>query len=171
MDRIDEQDQELERLEALCRGRAEIIEGVVRVLDGQEWDSQSGAMIADILTNAGYAIREPDEEADEDTRRYAEPPTESEVKLLAYAYADTCLVAEDSEDRDNAIKDEVQGAGGGLEQVQSAYIAVFRNYITGGPGYMGTVYLVLWDGAPEFVSVAFWERTPRRLKMIHYGNV
>jgi len=102
---------------------------------------------------------------------HPEQPTESEVKILAYAYADTCLVAEDSEDRDSAIEDEVQGPGGGLEQVQSAYIAVFRNYITGGPGYMGAVYLILWDGAPEFVSVAYWERSPRRIKMIHYGNV
>ena len=100
-----------------------------------------------------------------------EPATESELRLLAYAYTDSCLVAEDSEDRDSAIEDEVQGPGGGLEQLQSAYIAVFRNYITGGPGYAGTVYLILWDGAPEFVSVAFWEREPKRIKMIHYGDV
>ena len=161
---------EFERLEALCRERAEIIEGIRRVLDGQEWDSQSGAMIADILTNAGYAIREP-EEADEDARDHPQPATESEIRLLAYAYTDSCLVAEDSEDREQAIEDEVQGAGGGLEQVQSAYIAVFRNYITGGPGYMGAVYAIVWDGAPEFVSVAYWEREPKRIKMIHYGDV
>ncbi len=159
---------EFERLEALCRERAEIIEGIRRVLDGQEWDSQSGAMVADILTNAGYAIREPDEA--EDAREDPQTPTESEIRLLAYAYTDSCLVAEDSEDREQAIEDEVQGPGGGLEQVKSAYIAVFRNYITGGPGYMGAVYAIVWDGAPEFVSVAYWEREPKRIKMIHYGN-
>jgi len=107
------------------------------------------------------------DEAAQDPQR----PTESEVRLLAYAYTDSSLVAEDSEDREQAIEDEVQGPGGGLEQVQSAYIAVFRNYITGGPGYMGAVYAIVWDGAPEFVSVAYWEKEPKRLKMIHYGDV
>lgn len=33
--------------------------------------------------------------------------------------------------------------------VRGAYIAVFDEYITGSPGYVGKVILVVYDGAPE----------------------
>lgn len=161
---------EFERLEALCRERAEIIEGIRRVLDGHEWDSQTTSMIANILTDHGYAIREPHEidESGPQGQGVPQPIKKSELKLLAYAYADSQLVQEGIEDRDSAIEKEVNGDGGAIEQLESAYITKFSNYITGGPGYAGTVYVIVWDGAPAFVSVGYWSKN--RIKMVHYGN-
>jgi hypothetical protein len=34
--------------------------------------------------------------------------------------------------------------------IENAYIAVFPEYITGTPGYVGKVIVVVYDGSPEF---------------------
>lgn len=40
----------------------------------------------------------------------------------------------------------------------NAYIAVFDDYITDGPGYAGKVMVVVWSGAPEFTETYYWPR-------------
>jgi hypothetical protein len=40
----------------------------------------------------------------------------------------------------------------------SAYIAVFDDYITDGPGYAGKVMVVIWSGSPSFTETYIWER-------------
>lgn len=51
------------------------------------------------------------------------------------------------------------------EQLSGAYIAVFPHYMTGSPGYVGKVYVIVWDGAPEFYD-AFIEGKNGQLKYI-----
>lgn len=36
---------------------------------------------------------------------------------------------------------------------QSMYVAKFPRYISGGPGFCGTVYMIVWDGGPEMVTI------------------
>lgn len=40
--------------------------------------------------------------------------------------------------------------------VEAAAIAVFDDYITGGPGYAGKLMMVVWDGSPSFYEVYTW---------------
>jgi len=73
---------------------------------------------------------------------------------------------------------DVYGEGGMIEQLESAYITKFPTYITGGPGYFGPVYLILWDGSPDYVSVVREEHIVgqsekdrvRKLIITHYGD-
>lgn len=39
------------------------------------------------------------------------------------------------------------------EDLESAYWTIVERYITGGPGWYGTLCTAHWDGAPEFVTV------------------
>src|SRR5947209_1557583 len=39
----------------------------------------------------------------------------------------------------------------------SAYVAVYDNYITDGPGYCGKIMSVIWTGSPSFFDVFTWE--------------
>jgi hypothetical protein len=41
--------------------------------------------------------------------------------------------------------------------VQSAFIAVYDHYITGGVGYSGKLMSVVWDGDPGFFQVFIWD--------------
>jgi hypothetical protein len=41
--------------------------------------------------------------------------------------------------------------------VEAAYVAVFDSYCTGGPGYVGKVISVVWDGAPSMFDVFVWQ--------------
>src|SRR3989339_2223325 len=41
--------------------------------------------------------------------------------------------------------------------VENAYICVFEDYSTGGPGWAGKVMIVLWDGSPEEYEAYNWE--------------
>jgi hypothetical protein len=40
----------------------------------------------------------------------------------------------------------------------NAYVSVFDNYVTGGPGYVGKVMSVIWDGSPTTFNVFTWPR-------------
>ena len=40
---------------------------------------------------------------------------------------------------------------------EAAYIAVFDDYRTGGPGYAGKVMSVIWDGAPSMFDLFTWQ--------------
>lgn len=42
------------------------------------------------------------------------------------------------------------------DAVEAAYIGVFDQYVTGGPGYMGKAMFVVWDGSPSFFDVFTW---------------
>jgi len=39
----------------------------------------------------------------------------------------------------------------------SAFVAVYDRYSTGGPGYVGKLMSVVWDGAPSLFDVFTWE--------------
>ena|SRR5947207_794403 len=41
---------------------------------------------------------------------------------------------------------------------ENAAIAVFDNYVTGGPGYAGKLMVVVYDGAPEQTETYIWQR-------------
>jgi hypothetical protein len=99
-----------------------------------------------------------------------EPVTKSELRMLAKVHA-----AETGYD--------VEGDGGMIEQMEGAYLVKFPKYITGGPGYSGPVYLILWDGSPDYVTVVYEERLitkdciepfktkpTKKLVMRHYGD-
>jgi hypothetical protein len=43
--------------------------------------------------------------------------------------------------------------------VEMAYIAVFDDYVTGCPGYAGTVMTVVWDGSPTQYEVYIWSNS------------
>jgi hypothetical protein len=40
-----------------------------------------------------------------------------------------------------------------IDRVEGAYVAVFDDYISDGPGYAGRVMVCIWSGAPELVDV------------------
>ncbi len=42
--------------------------------------------------------------------------------------------------------------------VDAAAIAVFDTYCTGGPGYVGKVMVVVWDGGPSQAEVYIWNQ-------------
>lgn len=37
----------------------------------------------------------------------------------------------------------------------SEYSYVIDNYMTGGPGYCGKVYIILWDGSPAAITTLY----------------
>ena len=41
--------------------------------------------------------------------------------------------------------------------VSSAFIAVFDDYCTGGPGWFGKLMVMVWDGSPSQYEVYVWE--------------
>lgn len=59
------------------------------------------------------------------------------------------------------LSDWVQSVGAVHESAtiapQSAYVAVFDDYITGSLGYAGKLMSVVWDGGPSFVDVFIWQ--------------
>jgi len=44
-------------------------------------------------------------------------------------------------------------------------IAKFESYITDCPGYAGVVYLVIWSGAPEFITVLTVDRDEDEIRV------
>lgn len=76
-------------------------------------------------------------------------PTEDEKKeLLELVIADKYRqepAAEEREDEAEAIKN-------------GAWVAVFDDYITDGPGYAGKVMVVVWGGSPSFTQTFIWKR-------------
>ena len=40
--------------------------------------------------------------------------------------------------------------------VEQEYVAVFDNYLTGGPGYSGNVMIVVWDGGSGQYEAYAW---------------
>jgi hypothetical protein len=53
--------------------------------------------------------------------------------------------------------DPVENKNEARRLVKNAYIAVFDDYTTGGPGYAGKVMTVVWDGSPSQYDVYTWE--------------
>jgi hypothetical protein len=39
----------------------------------------------------------------------------------------------------------------------AAYVAVYDYYMTGGPGYVGKLMSVVWDGSPSTFDVFTWQ--------------
>ncbi len=71
-------------------------------------------------------------------------PTEEEKKeIVAY------LLENDFENDENE-RENVEG------YVENAAIAVFDDYITGGPGYSGKVMVVVYDGATTQTETYSW---------------
>jgi hypothetical protein len=44
-----------------------------------------------------------------------------------------------------------------LEFLQAARVAVFDDYISDGPGYVGKVATVVWPGGPSLFDVFTWD--------------
>jgi hypothetical protein len=73
-------------------------------------------------------------------------PTEAEKQeLIAF------LLAQDFADDENE-RENVEG------YVANAAIAVFDDYVTGGPGYAGKLMVVVYDGGPYQTETYIWER-------------
>ncbi|HZE87112.1 MAG TPA: hypothetical protein VE090_02785 [Methylomirabilota bacterium] len=71
-------------------------------------------------------------------------PTEEEKKeIIAY------LLEHDFENNETE-RENVEG------YVENAAIAVFDDYITGGPGYSGKVMVVVYDGGPNQTETYSW---------------
>jgi hypothetical protein len=48
------------------------------------------------------------------------------------------------------------------EVVDAAFIAVFDDYVTGGPGWAGKLMMVVYDGSPSQYEVFIWDDTQLR---------
>ena len=78
-------------------------------------------------------------------------PTEVEKKeIVAY------VLAHDFENDENE-RENVEG------YVENAAIAVFDDYITGGPGYAGKVMVVVYDGATTQTETYSWNSLDRKI--------
>lgn len=53
--------------------------------------------------------------------------------------------------------DPVENLEEARHTVECASIAVFDNYVTGGPCYFGKVMCVIWDGSPSQYEVYTWK--------------
>lgn len=74
-------------------------------------------------------------------------PNEVELRQLAQ------FIAQQSGFSDDPIKNEAEAA----RIVSSAFIAVFDDYCTGGPGWFGKLMVMVWDGSPSQYEVYVWE--------------
>jgi hypothetical protein len=55
----------------------------------------------------------------------------------------------------NISGQELEGMG---RIVESSAVAVFDDYITGGPGYSGKVMMVVWEASPSIFDVYTWKK-------------
>jgi len=60
-----------------------------------------------------------------------------------------------------AFSDEY-GTDSDYNDMWGAYIAIFDNYITGGPGWFGKLAVVVYDGSPDFVQSWRWIQAEQR---------
>ena len=42
--------------------------------------------------------------------------------------------------------------------IDSSAVAVFNDYVTGGPGYSGKVMMVVWEASPSVFNVYTWNK-------------
>ena len=47
--------------------------------------------------------------------------------------------------------------------IEAAYIAIFDTYSTGGPGYVGKVMVVVWDGGPQQTETYSWHPVTKKI--------
>ena len=69
------------------------------------------------------------------------PTMQEKKELIDYLVKHDNFAAEDIEDT-----------------VNCAYIAIFDDYVTGGPGYSGKVMVVVYDGDPSQTETYKWQR-------------
>ncbi len=72
------------------------------------------------------------------------------------------LLANDDAWHDPKREDEVREDLKGL--IDGAYIAVFDKYSTGGPGYVGKVMTVVWDGGPHQTETYSWHPVTKKIE-------
>ncbi|SRR6266568_1255463 len=72
------------------------------------------------------------------------------------------LLVNDRAWRDPERGDEVRAELKGL--IEAAYIAVFDGYSTGGPGYVGKVMVVVWDGGPYQTETYSWHPVTKKIE-------
>lgn len=82
-------------------------------------------------------------------------PSPAELHELA-----KCVTKRDMTNPTLADLEEVE------EQLGGAYVCVFPNYMTGSPGYCGKVYIIVWDGAPEFYDAFIEDKSKGCLEYI-----
>lgn len=73
----------------------------------------------------------------ENTRQIPRIPTQKEAEELT-RFLCTCYGTDEDEE---------------LGILERTYIAVFDNYITDGPGFLGKVFCLVYPGSPEFYEV------------------
>lgn len=56
------------------------------------------------------------------------------------------------------------------DMLESAEIFIKEDYMTGGPGYCGPVYIILWDGGPGCVTVLTRKRDSHELEVCPLEN-
>lgn len=52
-----------------------------------------------------------------------------------------------------------------VEELPEFWLGIIPNYTTDGPGYSGIVYVAIWAGAPEYVTIA--TRTDDKMRIVH----
>jgi len=72
------------------------------------------------------------------------------------------LLANDRAWHDPKREDDVREDLRGL--IDAAYIAVFDKYSTGGPGYVGKVMVVIWDGGPFQTETYSWHPVSKKIQ-------
>lgn len=92
------EEEEIERLETLCRERGEVINRIHTLLDGEEWGSETMSEVAEVITDYGLTIRDPN---DEPKKRYRISWVEYHTRLVCVegklqAYAEVGERTDDS---------------------------------------------------------------------------
>ena len=61
-------------------------------------------------------------------------------------------------EREVEVREDLEGL------IDAAYIAVFDRYSTGGPGYVGKVMVVIWDGGPYQTETYSWHPVTKEIQ-------
>src|SRR6266487_4518003 len=63
-------------------------------------------------------------------------------------------------EREREIREELKSL------IDTAYIAVFDTYSTGGPGYVGKVMVVVYDGGPQQTETYSWHPVTKKIQRV-----
>lgn len=68
-----------------------------------------------------------------------------------------CPTTSESQDLAWWLHEKGHAAGDASDFAEAAYVAVFDDYMTDCPGYMGKVMFVVWPASPTMFDVFVWD--------------
>lgn len=90
----------------------------------------------------------------EETKTPRLPTAREKQQLIQYLLADRDIqLHKMSTAEKKRAQEEIEEVEGHVAQ---AYIAVFDTYVSGAPGYVGKVMVVVYNGDPEFTETYTW---------------